>query len=342
MNRPRALARGVAAVLVTALALAGCSLRQLAVSSLADALAGGGAVYASDDDPELVRDALPFALKTLESLLVEAPAHRGLLLATARGFTQYAYAFVDTDAFLLEGSDHRRAAALRRRARGLYLRGRDYGLRGLELAHHGIGQALLTDARAAVAPVEAEEVGLLFWTAAGWGGAISMAKDDPALVADFPAVKAMLARALELDAGFEGGTLHETMIALESLPAVMGGSVERARWHFARAVELGGGRRPGPYVALAVGVALPAQDRAEFERLLGQALALDPDAEPSQRLATLITQRRARALLARAGDLFLDDVPADEPGEGSDGDGPSARRSRDGGELPASAAGAGA
>ena len=39
-------------------------------SIAADAFAGsGGTSYATDDDPELVRDAVPFALKTMESLL---------------------------------------------------------------------------------------------------------------------------------------------------------------------------------------------------------------------------------------------------------------------------------
>ena len=90
-------------ILAGALALAatGCSVRTMAVKSLADSLAAGGDVWASDEDPELVRDALPFALKTYESLLAEAPHHQGLLLATCAGFTQYASAFVEGEALYL-------------------------------------------------------------------------------------------------------------------------------------------------------------------------------------------------------------------------------------------------
>ena len=57
---------------------------------------------ASDDDPELVRDALPFALKLMESVQVELPEHGALLLGLASGFTQYSYAFVQTPAEELE------------------------------------------------------------------------------------------------------------------------------------------------------------------------------------------------------------------------------------------------
>ena len=47
------------------------------------------------------------------------------------------------------------------------------------------------------------------------------------------------------------------------------------------------------------------QDRPEFERVLKQVLEADPGAEPRFRLANVFAQRRAKALLARADDLFL-------------------------------------
>jgi len=116
---------------------AACSIKKLAINKLGDTLAQGGSTYASDDDPQLVREALPFALKLIESLLEESPRHRGLLLAAAGGFTQYTYAFVQQDADEAEDHDLQAAAALHDRARRLYLRARDYGLRGLDAAHEG-------------------------------------------------------------------------------------------------------------------------------------------------------------------------------------------------------------
>ncbi|MBW8904785.1 MAG: hypothetical protein JF611_03770, partial [Betaproteobacteria bacterium] len=40
-------------------ALSGCSIRQYALDRVSDALAGGGSAFAADDDPELVRAAVP-------------------------------------------------------------------------------------------------------------------------------------------------------------------------------------------------------------------------------------------------------------------------------------------
>jgi predicted anti-sigma-YlaC factor YlaD len=93
-------------------------------------------------------------------------------------------------------------------------------------------------------------------------------------------------------------------ISLDSVPEALGGSAARAQEHFKRAVELQGGLSPGPYVALALGVTLPTQDRAGFESLLNQALAIDPEKDPSTRLVTIVQQRRARALLDHADAMF--------------------------------------
>jgi predicted anti-sigma-YlaC factor YlaD len=283
---------------------AGCSLKTMAVKTVANTLASGGDTLTRDDDPELVRDAAPFALKTYESLLETVPRHAGLLLATCSGFTQYAFAFVQVDAEALDASDYEAAEQRKARALRMYLRGRSYCIRALELKYRGIEQQLQVDPNSALTKTTRADVPLLYWTGASWGAAIAIGLDKPALVADLPAVIALMKRALALEEEYRAGAIHEALITLEGVPAAMGGSPERARAHFTRSVELSGGKRPGPYVSLATAVALPAQDRAEFDRLLEQALAIDPEKDPSNRLPTLIMQKRARLLRSRVDQLF--------------------------------------
>src|SRR5258706_11887685 len=91
----------------------GCSLKKVAINKLGDALAGSGTTFASDDDPDLIRSAVPFSLKLIESLLAESPNHRGLLTAASSGFTQYAYAFIQEEADEAEDADLDKATALR-------------------------------------------------------------------------------------------------------------------------------------------------------------------------------------------------------------------------------------
>ena len=291
-------------VLVILLAGSGCSINRFMIGKLGDALAGSSTTYASDDDPELVRDALPFALKLIESLLEQTPEHRGLLLAAASGFTQYAYAFIQQDADESEGTDAGTSASLRLRARGLYRRARGYGLRGLATAHPDFEAALRRSPAATLEAVGKDEVPLLYWTAAAWGASISLSKDDPDQLADLPLVEALSRRAVALDEGFDRGALHEFLITLEA--SRPGGSVAAAREHYRRAVDLSKGERAGPMVALAETVAVQTQDRTQFESLLHQALAVNPDTRPEWRLANLTYQRRARWLLGRTDLLFAE------------------------------------
>jgi predicted anti-sigma-YlaC factor YlaD len=294
-------------LLMGILALTGCSLKRMAINSLGDALAGGSSVYATDDDPDLVGAALPFGLKTIESLLVESPHHKGLLLAATSGFTQYAYVFVQTEADFIEDTDFARATALRERAGRLYRRAVGYGLRGLEEVEPAVLQSLRADPGAALKRFQKADVGQLYWTALAWGAAISLNKTDTELGANLPVVEALMKRALELDEGFELGAIHDFFIVYEGgRPAAAGGSIERARENLRRAVQLSGGRRGAPLASFAETVDVALQDRAEFETLLKQVLAIDVNALPEQRLANVIAQRRARWLLGRMDRLFLE------------------------------------
>jgi predicted anti-sigma-YlaC factor YlaD len=296
----------LAVLLLLGLAISGCSIRTLAINSLADALADSGDSFASDEDPELVGAALPFALKTIESLLQEAPEHRGLLLSACSGFTQYGYAFVETRAEEIELDDYLEAERQRERALKLYLRGRDYCLRSLELDHPGISGRLRRYPQEAAAELSAKEIDLAYWTGASWGSAISVGIHRPEIVGDVQAVQALMARALAIDERYSDGAVHEALISIEALPETMGGSPERARRHYERAVELSAGSSASPYVALAATITVSEQNRGEFVDLLERALAVDPDREPSRRLANIVAQRRAELLLERADDLFLE------------------------------------
>jgi len=307
-RNPMAVPRALLSLTVLAL-LSSCSPRRYALNKLGDTLAESGTTFASDDDPDLVADAVPFSLKLIESVLAEVPRHRGLLLAAARGFTQYAVAFVQQEADEREDSDLAASNALKARARNLYRRARDYGLRGLAVRQRDFERDLRASPKTAVARARADDVPFLYWTAAAWGLQISVSKDDPEAVADQPLVEALIDRALALDEDYDHGAIHGFLVTYE-LSRPGGGAPEeaerRSRLHFERALELTGGMLASPLVNLAEAVSVLNQDRAEFEALLNRALAIDPAARPEWRLANLVMQRRARWLLSRVELLFAE------------------------------------
>ena len=200
------------AVALMVLPLTGCSIRKVAINKLGDALSGSGTTFASDNDPELIAAAAPFSLKLMESLLAENPQHKGLLLAAASGFTEYAYLTVQEPADELEAHDIAGATALRNRARLLYIRARDYGLRGLETRHKEFASALRRDPKTAVMRCDKSDVGFLYWTAAAWGSAISVSKERPDLIADQSIVEALIDRAAALDPEFSDGAIQQFLV----------------------------------------------------------------------------------------------------------------------------------
>ena len=290
----------------------GCSVKRLAINQLGDALSNGTGTFATDDDPELIRDAAPFSLKLMESLLAESPQHRELLQALASGFTQYAYAFAQMPADVVEEKDLAAAGAGRERAKRLYLRARNYGLRGLEARHPGFEKLLRANPAAAIRVTKKADVHLLYWTAASWAAGISLSKDSPDAIADLPLAALLIDRALALDAGFDHGAIHSFLITFElARPGAGPDAVAKALQHFTRAVELSGGNQAGPFVSLAENVAVQQQNAAEFKALLDKALAVKVDARPEWRLVNTLMQRRAKWLLGRMDDLILPALPTE-------------------------------
>jgi predicted anti-sigma-YlaC factor YlaD len=298
----------VACLLVAA--FTGCSIERVAMNRLADSLANTGTVFAADNDPELVRDAAPFSLKLMETVLESTPDHDGLLLALASGFTQYGYAFVQQDAERVELQDFEGAEAMKARAAKLYRRARDYGLRALDARHAGWSQQVRQSPVAAAKRCEKADVPALYWTSAAWGALISLSKDKPEVVADLPQVAALTDRALALDADYGQGALHSFMITFTLARADLSSDPKAiAKKHFDRAVELSGGQNASPFIDWVEAVSVQEQNADEFSRLLNQALAIDLNARPEWTLANTVLQRRARWLLKRKDDLILPPLP---------------------------------
>lgn len=293
-------------VAVASIAGSGCSLNQMAVNAVANSLSSGGtSAYATDDDPILVAEALPFSLKLMESILQSTPKHEGLLTATASGFVQYAHAFVLRPAVVTETVDFAGARAGRARAKRLFLRARGYAERALEVRRPGTVRGLTQDLEGTLLRLEQEDIPSAYWLAAAIGSAISVDKSDMELVADLPIVHGILTRALDMDEAWSEGTLHEFAIALAGGSGGDDGTENGVEYHFERAMELNGGRSIGPLVAMAETVAIQEQDLSRFRGLLGEALAFDVNAHPDLRLANTLAQQHAQWLLSQEAELFI-------------------------------------
>jgi len=286
-----------------------CSINKMAIKAVSNALTNEGSseVFTTDSDPDLVGDALPFAIKMYESLLASNPKHQGLLRTTGSLFVMYANAFVQKPAEQLPRAMHSERAEAMERAKSMYLRGVELLYRGLDLKYPGFDGAFEKGKLPQIlSKMKRDDITSLYWAAAGGISAYSINPMDIALGLRQGEFLALINRSYELDPDYNSGTLDDFLLLYYgSLPESMGGDKEKAEMYYRRALEKSGGLLASPYVSYAQAVTIPNQDYFTFKECLETALAIDPDEDPANRLINIINQRKARYLLDSAPLFFI-------------------------------------
>ena len=298
---------------IVCLAVSSCSLNKIVINKVSDTLSGTGfnTVFMGDTDPQLVGDALPFAIKMYETLLAQNPNHPGLIVTTGSLFVMYANAFVQGPAEMLPLSQYEEKRFQMIRAKNLYLRGVQILERGINNKYPDLlgewGPVENPEFTKALSAIKKEDISLFYWYAAGTLSAYALDAFDISLGLRVPQIMAIMNRAYELDGNYNSGAIDELfLIVYGALPDGMGGDTEKALIHYKRALEKSNGQTAGPYVSYAQTVAVNAQDYEEFKKNLEMALAIDPAADQNNTLVNIINQRKARHLLAKAPELFVD------------------------------------
>lgn len=307
--RPAALA-----ALTLVLLLGGCSIEKFALTKVSGMLtsSSGANVFTTDNDPDFVGQALPFAIKLYETLLASLPDNVPLRVRTGSLYIMYANAFIETPADMIPRSEMEQKDHLLARAKNLYLRGRDMLFVALEKKNPAIRKQLQERRYTeAMAPFGKADTDLLYWTALGWLAAFSVNPFDMDLGQTVPRTRAMIERVQALNPDFGHGSLDSFYVGYYgSLPAVLGGDPSKARDYFAKAQAKAGKTDTSSLMALATTVSVNEQNAAEFKSLLERVLAFDVNSAPDNRLVNILNQRKARWLLAHIDDFFIEtDVP---------------------------------
>jgi predicted anti-sigma-YlaC factor YlaD len=286
-----------------------CSLEKMAMKKVAGMLSSSssGTVFTGDNDPELVGDALPFALKLQESILASIPNHDGLRLSTGSLYVMYANAFVQTPADMTPRQEIEKKEALLQRAKNLYFRGRDILLVALKRKNPALLELLKARKyEEALAPYGPKDIPFLYWAAVGWVGGFAADPFDMKQLTALPEAGALMERVVELDPGYGQGAIDVFYIMYYgSLPQYMGGDLGKARAHFEKAMTTAGEGDTSPLLAMATSVCVKEQKADEFKALLDKILEVDVDKYPDNRLVNTLNQRKARWLIEHIDDYFL-------------------------------------
>jgi uncharacterized protein YceK len=286
-RRPRPAAFVVAVLAV--LLLCGCSTVVSNVSAgMADSLS---VAILNQDDPELVREALPAYLLLLDSMVDSDPDNVGTLSAAAQLYAAYGAALID---------DPERAKILTRRARL-------YGSRALCAADSDACQLEGRDFDSylkAIQSVNKQDVEALYSYSLSSLAWIRANSDDYKALADLPKIEAALGHVMTLEPGDLASSTCMYLGILNTLrPAALGGDPEAGQKWFEQAIALSDGKDLSIKVEYARGYARLVYERELHDRLLNEVIAADFQ-QPDLTLFNLLAQEQAAALLASADDYF--------------------------------------
>jgi len=275
------------------LLLAGCGLNRVALRSTTELLQNGAQAVYDEPDLQLAQDALPSHLELTRVLLQNDPDNAALLTLAAEEFNGYAFLFVEQPQ--------------PERAKGLYLRGRDFALRALARnpKFQNLADRNEIDLAKVLRAAGKKDVPDLFWAAFGWAGWINLSKDSPQALAQLPDAVAMMRRVEELSPEFHfAGPEIFFGVYYASRPAILGGSTDKARRYFDRAIEMTHGEYLMDYVLEARYLAVALQDKSLFENLLRRAQEYPPGRLPGAMLTDQAAKKEAADLLGRVDDYF--------------------------------------
>jgi len=268
-------------------------VQKLAVHSLSGILDNSLSALYEETDLALAETALASDLKLLEGLIKTDPQNKKLLLMASQGFAAYALGFVEE-----ENPE---------RARLLYQRGKFYGLKILtqnKTFDQAISRAT-EDMKLAVSTFTKEDAGALFWTAYNWAGWINLNFTNPEALVELPKVQLLMQRVLEVDEAYFFGGAHlffGTNYAVR--PPILGGDMEKARFHFERCLAFAQNKFLLPYVYYAQYYLVRQLNEASFIATLTKVIETPIDILPGQELPNAIAQKIARRLLDNKKNFF--------------------------------------
>jgi predicted anti-sigma-YlaC factor YlaD len=261
-------------------------------------------VLAGEEDPELVAGAMPTFIMASEALLEADPRNQDKVVTTASLYVMYASAFVQGPASTLPDERFEERQAAYDRAGALYRRAFRLLSGAMERHSPGIVEAAVAG-KADLSKLRKSDVPLLYWSAASVLAGFGLNPLDFKSAHYLGAASLFLARAAELDPGWNGGAIYGIYLSYYAgMPSYLGGDMAKAEEAYKKAIEYSKGGSASLFVSYATAICIPKEDAAGFKEALDKALAIDPNANPSNRLETVIAQRSARRLLAQSDIYF--------------------------------------
>jgi len=262
-------------------------------------------VLTSEEDPEIAAAALPTFIMASEALLEADPKNQSKAVTTASLYVMYANAFVQGPASTLPDEKFEERQVAFDRAGALYRRAFRLLSGALDRRSPGIVEATVAG-KADLSRLRKSDVPLLYWSAVSVLAGFALNPLDFKSAHYLGCSPVFLARAAELDPGWNSGAIYGIYLSYYAgMPSYLGGDPAKADDAYKKALAYSKGGSASLFVSYATSICVPREDYAGFKAALEKALAIDPNALPESRLETVIAQKSAKRLLSEADKYFI-------------------------------------
>jgi hypothetical protein len=309
-----AYALATAAITLGTLATSGCDIGKITVNTTSKVLERGQPSLQMEGDYEMARQAIPGALKTVESFWIVDPDNPRLTKILTEGYCQYGTGFVEDDWEAAKfKKDLEQTEYHNGRASHIFTRCLNFALKTLGGRWQ---KEIFADDQAVVTKLIADtgkskRFPLLF-AATALGSLINHNLTRIEMIAYLPTVEAMLNRVVAIDTK-DGAPKNKAHAALPYVALGMiytargkslGGDPDKGRAMFEQALKVSDNKFLLARTFMAYRVGLANNDRKFFHEQLKIVLETPPSVWPEQRLANEVAHRRARRYLANEKNLF--------------------------------------
>jgi len=250
------------------------------------------ATLLEQNDPAMVKQAVPAYLVMVSSMVRSDPDNAALLISASKLYGAYASAFSEDD----------KESRLKLATTAFEYAGRAFCARLPDACD--LQSLPFETFQDRLSMIKTEDVDVLFTFGSAWAGWLQANSTDWNAVAALPKIQAIIERVIVLDPDIDNGDAHLYLAVIRSLlPPAMGGKPETAKVEFEAAIQVSNGTNLMAKVLYAERFARLVFDQKLHDRLLKEVIAAE-ERRDAHTLTNAIAKQKARRLLAESPEYF--------------------------------------
>ena len=218
---------------------------------------------------------------------------------------EYGFGIIMEQASRLIDEDYSKAMAKYEQANKIFSEARDSGISIMSKKYPSFNKWLNKETSI---DFNADDMNDIYWLAASIGGCISSSRGDPFELINLPNVGRLLRTGIDIYPEWANGSFYSAMMSFTTTRSDLNETMLRdsVDFYFNKAIFYSNGKDAGPYLTYAESIHKPFQERKDFIDKLNYVINMENKPSNEFELTNLLAKSRAKWLLARTDEYFLE------------------------------------